>query len=57
MFKGGFKISGWVTFFPQFELYEAFSIVYSHFWLFERCDESFNTHLNVLKAFFCTQKK
>jgi len=57
MFKGGLKISGRVTFFPHFELYEAFSIVYPHFWFFEGCDESFNTHLNVLKAFFYTQKK
>jgi hypothetical protein len=31
--------------------------VYLHYWLLEDYDESFNTHLNVLKTFFCTPKK
>jgi hypothetical protein len=28
-----------------------------HYWLLEECDESFNTHLNDLKAFFSNPKK
>jgi hypothetical protein len=36
---------------------EALGIVCFHYWLLEECDESFNTHLEVLKALFCTLKK
>jgi hypothetical protein len=42
--------------FPQHELHETLGVVYFHYWLFEGCDESFNTHLNVLKDFFCRPK-
>jgi hypothetical protein len=35
------------TCFPHCDLYEASGIMYPHYWLFEGCDESFNTHLNV----------
>jgi hypothetical protein len=45
------------TCFSQHELHEALIIVCPHYRFFERCDESFNTHLNVLKAFFCTLRK
>jgi len=45
------------TCFPIHELHEALGIVYIHYWLLDDYDESFNTHLNVLKAFFCTPKK
>jgi hypothetical protein len=45
------------TCFPLPELHEALGIVYIHYWLFDDYDESFNTNLNVLKAFFCTPKK
>jgi len=45
------------TNFPLHELHEALNIVYLHYWLLKDCDESFNTHLNVFKAFFCTPKK
>jgi hypothetical protein len=45
------------TRFPLHELHEALGIVYLRYWLFDNYDESFNTHLNVLKAFFCTPKK
>jgi hypothetical protein len=45
------------TCFPLHELHEALGIVYLHYWLLEDYDESFNTHLNVLKTFFCTPKK
>jgi hypothetical protein len=38
------------------ELHEALYIIYPHYWLLKKCDESFNTHLNVLNAFFCTPK-
>ncbi len=31
--------------------------MYFHDWLLEECDESFDTHLNITKAFFCTPKK
>jgi hypothetical protein len=31
--------------------------VYLHDWLLEECDESFDTHLNIMKVFFCTPKK
>ncbi len=31
--------------------------MYLHDWLLEECDEPFNTHLNIMKAFFCTPKK
>jgi hypothetical protein len=43
--------------FPLHELHEALGIVYLHYWVLEDIDESFNTHLNVLKTFFCTPKK
>ncbi len=45
------------TCFPQHELHETLGIVYLHDWLLEECDESFDTHLNIMKAFFCTPKK
>jgi hypothetical protein len=45
------------TRFPQHELHEALGIVYLHDWLLEECDESFDIHLNIMKAFFCTLKK
>ncbi len=46
------------THFPHHRLNEALGIVYPHYWLFhEECDESFNTHVKVFKALFCTLKK
>ncbi len=45
------------TCFPQHELHETLGIVYFHDWLLEECDESFDTHLNIMKVFFCTPKK
>jgi hypothetical protein len=45
------------THFPSHELHEALGIVHPHYWLFKKFDESFNTRLNVLNAFFCTPKK
>jgi hypothetical protein len=45
------------TCFPIHELHEALDIVYLHYWLLDDYDESFNTHLNVLKVFFCTPPK
>lgn len=42
---------------PQQELHEALGIVYFHDWLLEECDELFDTHLNIMKAIFCTPKK
>ncbi len=56
--KGASKIVAELhTHFPLHELHEALSIVYPHYWLLKNCDESFNNHLNVFKAFFCTPKK
>jgi len=45
------------THFPHHGVNEALSIVYPHYWLLEGCDESFHTHLKVVKALFCTLKK
>jgi len=38
-------------------LHEALGIVYLHDWLLKECDESFDTHLNIMNAFFFTPKK
>jgi hypothetical protein len=38
-------------------LHEALGIVYFHDWLPKECDESFDTHLNIMKVFFYTPKK
>jgi hypothetical protein len=43
--------------FPQHELHEALGVVCFHYWLFEGHDESFNTHMNALKDFFCRPKR
>jgi len=45
------------TRFSLHELHEALGIVYLHYWLLKKCNESFNTHMNVLNDFFCTPKK
>jgi hypothetical protein len=39
--------------FPQHGLRKALNILYLHYWLFEECDESFNTHLNLIKTLLC----
>ncbi len=42
------------THFPQHGVHEALNILYPHYCSFEECDESFNTHLNVIKTLLCT---
>jgi hypothetical protein len=36
---------------------KVLSFVYPCYWLLEECDESFNTHINVVPILFCTLKK
>jgi len=45
------------THFSQKGVNKVLSLVYRHDWLLEECDETFNTHINVVPILFCTLKK
>ncbi len=45
------------THFSQEKMNKVLSFVYPCYWLLEECDESFNTHINVVPILFCTLKK
>jgi hypothetical protein len=39
--------------FPNYEIMEALGIVFSQYWLQDKCDELFHVHLQVIKGWFC----
>jgi hypothetical protein len=58
MFRGNLKIVVELhTRFSQKRMNKVLNFVYPHYWLLEKCDESFNTHINVVLALFYTLKK
>ncbi len=44
------------THFSQKGMNKVLNFVYPHYWLLEKCDESFNTHINVVPTLFYTVK-
>jgi hypothetical protein len=43
--------------FPHQEVLDAFGIIYPQYWMQEGADESFHKHLDILKQFYCGDRK